>query len=64
MKLRECTIVAYFFIGYTLAYGVHFFSAADKLAAESGYQLVKFFILGSGARAQIRQVQGCGELPS
>ena len=43
--------VAYFFIGYTIAYGVNFFSAADKLAADSGYQLVKFFFLLTFAAA-------------
>src|SRR5436190_7654281 len=43
--------VAYFFIGYTLAYGIHFFSAADTLAAGSGYQLVRFFFLLTFAAA-------------
>jgi len=43
--------VAYFFIGYSLAYGVNFFAAADKLAADSGYQLVKFFFLLTFAAA-------------
>lgn len=43
--------VAYFFVGYTLAYGVNFFAAADKLAADSGYQLVKFFFLLTFAAA-------------
>ena len=43
--------IAYFFIGYTIAYGVNFFSTADKLAAESGYQLVKFFFLLTFAAA-------------
>jgi len=43
--------VAYFFIGYTLAYGVNFFSSAEKLATDSGYQLVKFFFLLTFAAA-------------
>ena len=43
--------VAYFFIGYSLAYGVNFFTAADKLAADSGYELVKFFFLLTFAAA-------------
>ena len=43
--------VAYFFIGYTLAYGINFFSAADTLAASSGYQLVRFFFLLTFAAA-------------
>ena len=43
--------VAYFFIGYSLAYGVNFFSGAAVLAADSGYQLVKFFFLLTFAAA-------------
>jgi len=50
--------VAYFFIGYSLAYGVDFFSAADKLAADSGYQLVKFFFLLTFAAAVPAIVSG------
>ena len=47
----SASTVAYFFIGYSLAYGVNFFAAADKLAADSGYQLVKFFFLLTFAAA-------------
>ncbi|MCU0734253.1 MAG: ammonium transporter [Methylotetracoccus sp.] len=43
--------IAYFFIGYYLAYGVQFFRGADQLAAESGYDLVKFFFLLTFAAA-------------
>jgi Amt family ammonium transporter len=43
--------VAYFFVGYTLAYGVHFFSNADALAAKNGFELVKFFFLLTFAAA-------------
>jgi Amt family ammonium transporter len=43
--------IAYFFIGYTIAYGVNFFSAAGTLAADNGYQLVKFFFLLTFAAA-------------
>jgi Amt family ammonium transporter len=43
--------VAYFFIGYTVAYGVTFFSGADTLAQSSGYGLVKFFFLLTFAAA-------------
>ena len=43
--------VAYFFIGYSLAYGVDFFGGAEKLASDSGYQLVKFFFLLTFAAA-------------
>ena len=37
--------VAYFGIGYTVAYGVHFFVPATQMAANNGYELVKFFFL-------------------
>ena len=43
--------IAYFFIGYTVAYGVNFFSSADILAQKSGYDLVKFFFLLTFAAA-------------
>jgi Amt family ammonium transporter len=43
--------VAYFFIGYGIAYGVDFFSGADVLAQKSGYDLVKFFFLLTFAAA-------------
>lgn len=43
--------IAYFFIGYSFAYGVHFFTGAEQLAAKSGYDLVKFFFLLTFAAA-------------
>ncbi|NTV95498.1 MAG: ammonium transporter [Thiobacillus sp.] len=43
--------IAYFFIGYGIAYGVHFFSGADVLAQKNGYDLVKFFFLLTFAAA-------------
>lgn len=43
--------IAYFFIGYYLAYGVSFFSGAETLALENGYALVKFFFLLTFAAA-------------
>ena len=43
--------VAYFFIGYSIAYGVNFFSGADVLAQKNGYELVKFFFLLTFAAA-------------
>ena len=43
--------VAYFFVGYTVAYGVDFFSAAPVLAEKNGYELVKFFFLLTFAAA-------------
>jgi len=43
--------VAYFFIGYGIAYGVHFMHGADVLSAKNGYELVKFFFLLTFAAA-------------
>jgi Amt family ammonium transporter len=43
--------VAYFLVGYTVAYGTHFFVGADQLALKSGYDLVKFFFLLTFAAA-------------
>jgi Amt family ammonium transporter len=43
--------LAYFFIGYGIAYGVHFFSGAEQLAQGNGYGLVKFFFLMTFAAA-------------
>ena len=43
--------IAYFFIGYSIAYGVHFFSSAELLAQKSGFDLVKFFFLLTFAAA-------------
>jgi ammonium transporter, Amt family len=43
--------VAYFFVGYSVAYGVSFFSGAEMLAAKNGYELVKFFFLLTFAAA-------------
>ncbi len=43
--------IAYFFIGYTVAYGVNFFSGAETLAQKSGYELVRFFFLLTFAAA-------------
>jgi Amt family ammonium transporter len=43
--------IAYFFIGYTIAYGVQFFGDAATLAEHNGYQLVRFFFLLTFAAA-------------
>ncbi len=43
--------VAYFFIGYGIAYGISFMSGADHLLARSGYELVRFFFLLTFAAA-------------
>ena len=43
--------VAYFLVGYGVAYGTHFFVGAEQLAAKNGYELVKFFFLLTFAAA-------------
>jgi Amt family ammonium transporter len=43
--------IAYFFVGYGIAYGVDFFANADVLAQKNGYELVKFFFLLTFAAA-------------
>ncbi|WP_290699028.1 ammonium transporter [Amphritea sp.] len=43
--------VAYFFIGYWVAYDVTFFQDAETLAQNNGYELVKFFFLMTFAAA-------------
>lgn len=43
--------VVYFFIGYSVAYGVNFFAGAESLAQKNGYELTKFFFLLTFAAA-------------
>ncbi|PKO46139.1 MAG: ammonium transporter [Betaproteobacteria bacterium HGW-Betaproteobacteria-4] len=43
--------VAYFFVGYSIAYGVNFFSGVETLMAKNGYELTKFFFLLTFAAA-------------
>ncbi len=43
--------IAYFFIGYTIAYGVNFFAGVDTLMEKNGYELTKFFFLLTFAAA-------------
>jgi Amt family ammonium transporter len=43
--------VVYFVVGYSVAYGTHFFVGAEELAAKNGYDLVKFFFLLTFAAA-------------
>ena len=43
--------IAYFFIGYSVAYGVNFFAGAETLMQRSGYELTKFFFLLTFAAA-------------
>ena len=43
--------VAYFLIGYSVAYGTSLLVGAEQLAAKNGYELVKFFFLLTFAAA-------------
>ncbi|MEO8202576.1 MAG: ammonium transporter [Betaproteobacteria bacterium] len=43
--------VAYFCVGYGIAYGMNFFVGAEVLAERNGYELVKFFFLLTFAAA-------------
>jgi Amt family ammonium transporter len=37
--------IAYFFIGFAVAYGVNFFAGAETLLQKNGYELTRFFFL-------------------
>jgi Amt family ammonium transporter len=50
--------VAYFFIGYAVAYGTGFLVGAEALAQKNGYELVKFFFLLTFAAAVPAIVSG------
>jgi len=43
--------IAYFFVGYGVAYGIDFLSSAGSLVGKDGYELVKFFFLLTFAAA-------------
>lgn len=43
--------IAYFFVGYGVAYGLHFMTGAETLAQKNGYELVRFFFLLTFAAA-------------
>ena len=43
--------IAYFFIGYSIAYGVNFFAGVDTLMEKNGFELTKFFFLLTFAAA-------------
>lgn len=43
--------IAYFFIGYSLAYGANFFGGAESLLEKNGFELTKFFFLLTFAAA-------------
>jgi len=50
--------LAYFFIGYLIAYGAGFLTGADKLAEKQGYELVRFFFLLTFAAATPAIISG------
>ena len=43
--------IAYFFLGFTVAYGVDFFSGAETLMQQNGFELTRFFFLLTFAAA-------------
>jgi len=43
--------IAYFFVGYSIAYGTHFFTGVETLMEKNGYELTKFFFLLTFAAA-------------
>ena len=43
--------IAYFFVGYGVAYGVHFLADVKHISQANGYELVKFFFLLTFAAA-------------
>ncbi|MBS1228986.1 MAG: Rh family protein/ammonium transporter [Proteobacteria bacterium] len=43
--------LAYFFVGFSIAYGVNFFSGAEVLMQRNGYELTRFFFLLTFAAA-------------
>lgn len=47
----SASTIAYFFIGYSIAYGVDFLHGASTLTEKNGYELVKFFFLLTFAAA-------------
>jgi len=50
--------VTYFFIGYTISYGISFLTGAEHLVQKSGYELVRFFFLLTFAGAVPAIVSG------
>ena len=50
--------MAYFFIGYSVAYGVDFFVGAEKLVEKSGFEITKFFFLLTFAAAVSAIISG------
>ena len=49
--ILSISTIAYFFIGYSLAYGMNFFDSATVISEKSAFELVKFFFLLTFAAA-------------
>jgi len=47
----SASTLAYFFVGYGIAYGIDFLAGAPQLTERNGYELVKFFFLLTFAAA-------------
>ncbi len=43
--------IAYFFVGYSVAYGINFFAGAETLMQQNGFELTRFFFLLTFAAA-------------
>ncbi len=54
----SASTIAYFFVGFGVAYGVSFMTGAEALVAKSGYELVRFFFLLTFAAAVPAIVSG------
>jgi Amt family ammonium transporter len=50
--------IAYFFIGYSIAYGINFWDTSEVLVQKSGFELLKFFFLLTFAAAVPAIVSG------
>jgi Amt family ammonium transporter len=50
--------IAYFFVGYSVAYGIGFLTGAETLAQKNGFELVRFFFLLTFAAAVPAIVSG------
>ena len=54
----SASTIAYFFVGFGIAYGVSFMTGAEALTQKSGYELVRFFFLLTFAAAVPAIVSG------
>jgi len=51
LEVGTVSTIAYFFIGYQVAYGDNFFGSAAELTEKNGYEMMKFFFLATFAAA-------------